>query len=255
MHEIIKSRWHVCTNAFNAKRKASQTYTILLLFFIFVFCSLLLLCIYFFNEYFSTFLFLCTRNFQLTANIFNCISRTFYWWPFTVWSMAKEEPLRFRVKEMVTKRARERAWRCKRNVAFILYFYLVSFYWILWTTSIAITFIHIHLLGRKLFNDVMEHYFSLYFNHVLGFRRKHDFGLLYAITLLIAWPFKMNVKKSGGSSSSSKQSFESLDVIKGAHVFVSLWLHLHIFVLGMDGSIRYGKINADHTFLFVIKHS
>lgn len=209
-------------------------------------------CVYFFNEYFSTFLFLCTRNFQLTANIFNCISRTFYWWPFTVWSMAKEEPLRFRVKEMDTKKERERAWRCKRNVAFILYFYLVSFYWILWTTSIAITFIHIHLLGRKLFNDVMEHYFSLYFNHVLGFRRKHDFGLLYAITLLIAWPFKMNVKKS---SSSSKQSFESLDVIKGAHVFVSLWLHLHIFVLGMDGSIRYGKINADHTFLFVITHS
>lgn len=157
-------------------------------------------CVYFFNEYFSTFLFLCTRNFQLAANIFNCISRTFYWWPFTVWSMAKEEPLRFRVKEMDTKKERERAWRCKRNVAFILYFYLVSFYWILWTTSIAITFIHIHLLGRKLFNDVMEQYFSLYFNHVLGFRRKHDFGLLYAITLLIAWPFKMNVKKAAAAA-------------------------------------------------------
>lgn len=88
-------------------------------------------CVYFFNEYFSTFLFLCTRNFQLTANIFNCISRTFYWWPFTVWSLAKEEPLRFRVKEMDTKKEREERGDAKETLLLFytfIWFHFIEFY-------------------------------------------------------------------------------------------------------------------------------
>lgn len=74
------SRWHVCTNAF-AKRKASRPKCGCCCCwrchgYCYVFTVLCLLLVFFrmFNEYISTFLFLCVpENLQLTANIFNCI--------------------------------------------------------------------------------------------------------------------------------------------------------------------------------------